>query len=70
MKTHILNGSQLIIPEVFDLANNTARAKLGSIAKRKILRASATSKKEGCIFYFIDFSNKALVLVSICDYIF
>ena len=32
--------------------------------------ASATSKKEGCIFYFTDYSNKALVLVSICDYIF
>jgi histidine ammonia-lyase len=39
MKTHILDGSQLTISEVFDLANKTAHAKLNSTAKRKILRA-------------------------------
>ena len=39
MKTHILDGNQLTIPKVFDLANETARAKLSSTAKRKILRA-------------------------------
>ncbi len=39
MKTHILDGSQLTIPEVFNLANKTARAKLNSTAKQKILRA-------------------------------
>ena len=39
MKTHILDGNQLTIPEVFDLANETAHAKLSSTAKRKILRA-------------------------------
>jgi histidine ammonia-lyase len=39
MKTHILDGNQLTIPEVVDLANETACAKLSSTAKRKILRA-------------------------------
>ncbi|MGD0037300.1 MAG: histidine ammonia-lyase [Bacteroidota bacterium] len=39
MKNHILDGSQLTIPQVFDLANKTAHAKIGLTAKRKILRA-------------------------------
>jgi len=39
MKTHILDGCQLTIPEVFDLANRTALAKLNSSAKRNVLRA-------------------------------
>jgi histidine ammonia-lyase len=39
MKIHILDGVQLTIPEVFDLANKTAHAKLSSTAKQKILRA-------------------------------
>jgi histidine ammonia-lyase len=39
MKTHILDGSKLTIPELFDLANKTAHAKLSSTAKRNILRA-------------------------------
>ena len=39
MKTHILDGSHLTIPEVFDLANKAAHAKLSSTAKRNILRA-------------------------------
>jgi histidine ammonia-lyase len=39
MKTHILDGSQLTIPEVFDIANGTAYVKLSSNAKRNILHA-------------------------------
>ncbi|MGD1044131.1 MAG: histidine ammonia-lyase [Bacteroidota bacterium] len=39
MKTHILDGNRLTIPEVFDLANKTAYAKLSSTVKRKILQA-------------------------------
>ncbi|RPI06887.1 MAG: histidine ammonia-lyase [Ignavibacteriae bacterium] len=39
MKTYILDGRQLTIPAVFDLAYDTARAKLNSAAKRNILRA-------------------------------
>lgn len=39
MKTHILDGCQLTIAEVFDIANKTAHAKLSSTAKRNILRA-------------------------------
>jgi histidine ammonia-lyase len=39
MKTYILDGSRLSIPQVFDLANNTATAKLGPTAKKNIVRA-------------------------------
>ena len=39
MKIHILDGSQLTIPEVYNLANKTAHAKLSSPAKRNIVRA-------------------------------
>jgi histidine ammonia-lyase len=39
MNIHILDGSQLTIPEVFDLAYKTAHAKLSSTAKRNIVRA-------------------------------
>jgi len=39
MKTYILDGNQLTIPEVFDLSNQTASAKLSSMAKRNIKRA-------------------------------
>ena len=39
MKTHILDGSQLTILEVFELAHKTAHAKLSSTAKRNILQA-------------------------------
>jgi histidine ammonia-lyase len=45
MKIHILDGSQLTIPQVFDLANETAHAKLSSTAKRKILRARELVKR-------------------------
>jgi histidine ammonia-lyase len=41
MKTHILSGSKLTIPQVFDLAKRTAQAKLDQSAKRKINKASA-----------------------------
>jgi histidine ammonia-lyase len=39
MKNHILNGNGLTIPQVFDLAHETARARLSSTAKRKIIQA-------------------------------
>jgi histidine ammonia-lyase len=39
MKTHILDGIRLTIPEVFDIAYENAHVKLSSAAKRKILRS-------------------------------
>ena len=39
MKNHVLDGNKLTIPEVFDIANETAYAKLSSMAKRNIKRA-------------------------------
>jgi len=39
MKNHILDGNQLTIPQIFDLAREKARAKLSLSAKRKIIRA-------------------------------
>ena len=39
MKTHILDGIQLTIPDVFDIAYENAHVKLSSAAKRKILRS-------------------------------
>jgi histidine ammonia-lyase len=39
MKYHILDGNRLSIHQVFDLAKGTARAKLTSTAKGKIVRA-------------------------------
>jgi histidine ammonia-lyase len=39
MKTCKLDGNQLTIPQIVDLAHDTARAELSSIAKRKILKA-------------------------------
>lgn len=39
MKNCILDGNQLTIPEVFDIAHKTAYAKLSPIAKRNIKRA-------------------------------
>jgi histidine ammonia-lyase len=40
MKNHILDGNQLTIPQVFDLAYETTRAMLSSTAKRKIIQAN------------------------------
>jgi histidine ammonia-lyase len=39
MKNHILDGNRLTIPQVFDLAYETARARLSPTAKRKIIQA-------------------------------
>jgi histidine ammonia-lyase len=39
MKNHILDGNRLTIPQIFDLANETAGAKLSPSAKQKIIRA-------------------------------
>jgi histidine ammonia-lyase len=39
MKTHILDGNQLTIPQVHDLATETAHAKLSLTAKRNISQA-------------------------------
>ncbi|MGD0590665.1 MAG: histidine ammonia-lyase [Bacteroidota bacterium] len=39
MKNHILDGNRLTIPQVFDLAHETARARLSPTAKRKIIQA-------------------------------
>jgi histidine ammonia-lyase len=39
MKNHILDGRRLTIPQVFDLVHETARAKLSSTAKKKIIQA-------------------------------
>ncbi len=39
MKNHILDGNRLTIPQVFDLAHETARARLSSTTKRKIIHA-------------------------------
>lgn len=41
MKTHILDGNQLTIPQVFDLATGPACAKLSQAAKQKIVQARA-----------------------------
>ena len=41
MKNCVLDGNRLTIPEIFDLANATARAKLGRDAQRKIERSRA-----------------------------
>ena len=45
MKIHTLDGNRLTIPDVFDLANQTACAKLSSTAKRKILQARKLVEK-------------------------
>jgi histidine ammonia-lyase len=45
MKTHILDGNQLTVPEVYDLAHQTAYAALSSGAKQKILRARRLVEK-------------------------
>ena len=39
MKTYILNGEQLTIPQVNDIAHEAARATLSAAAKQKIVRA-------------------------------
>jgi histidine ammonia-lyase len=65
MKNHILDGNQLTIPEVFDLANKTAHAKLSPTAKRNIMRARTLVERwtnNGEIVYgvttgFGEFSN-------------
>jgi len=44
MKTHILDGSRLTIPQVFDLAAGMAQAKLSPSARQKIEKASRLVK--------------------------
>jgi histidine ammonia-lyase len=39
MKNHILDGNRLSILQVFDVAHETARARLSTSAKRKIVQA-------------------------------